>query len=1129
MEIQSPNFAFLAAHDPTLVRFAAQAERYFADDPNTTLFKLRQFAEALAKRAAGHTSVWSGPETSFLDVLYALRNRGVLDRTVEDLFHGIRKSGNAAAHDAADSHREALHQLKAARQLAIWFHRSFGHDKSFRPGAFVPPPDPSAATEALRDELEALRASLAHVSEEASQAVAQAAQEAAQRAEAEQAARRAYEDLEAALGLAEETEAQLALARQEFDERIGSLQAAAAAAPVEEVAAVVAAAAEAAAGIDLGEADTRELIDAQLRAARWEADTVVLRWSKGTRPTKGRNLAIAEWPTSSGPADYVLFTGLVPVAIVEAKRESKDVPGVIPQAKRYSRDYVVQAEEVPAGPWGDLHVPFLFVTNGRPFLRQVRTASGVWFLDARRSTNHARPLASWYSPEGLRGLLGQDLERAEEKLQHEPRDYLPLRDYQREAIAAIEKAVTQGQREILVAMATGTGKTRTCIALVYRLIKAGCFRRVLFLVDRSTLGRQAADAFGAVRLENLQTFRDIYDVKELGDARPDQDTRLHISTVQGMVKRLLFPGDADPLLPVDLYDCVVVDECHRGYTLDREMSDAELGFRSEADYVGKYRQVLDYFDAVRIGLTATPALHTTEIFGRPVFTYSYRQAVIDGYLVDHEPPIRIVTALAEDGITWVAGEEMAVYRVRQQQVDLVETPDEVNVEVEEFNRRVLTENFNRVVCRQLARDIDPSLPGKTLLFCANDRHADLVVLLLKEAFEEQYGSIEDDAVIKITGAADKPMSLFLRFKNEPNQLKVVVTVDLLTTGIDVPAISNLVFLRRVKSRILYEQMLGRATRLCPEIGKERFRIFDAVDLYSALEPYSSMRPVVVNPKITFRQLVEELGAVDDEETRGGVHDQLVAKLQRKKARLVGQRVEEFVTLAGLEPDEAIAEIKGLTPEETFLWFQDRPGLAEYLDRTTTGDGAVLLISDHEDELRRIERGYGTATKPDDYLESFGRWVQEHLNEIPALVLVTTRPRELTRQQLRSLKLALDEAGYTETSLRVAWRELTNQDIAASIIGFIRQQALGSPLLPYDERVDRALKAILGRHAWTAPQRKWLERIAKQLKAETVVDRAALDRGQFKSMGGFGRMNKVFDGRLEEVLGELSEAVWEETG
>ena len=188
-----------------------------------------------------------------------------------------------------------------------------------------------------------------------------------------------------------------------------------------------------------------------------------------------------------------------------------------------------------------------------------------------------------------------------------------------------------------------------------------------------------------------------------------------------------------------------------------------------------------------------------------------------------------------------------------------------------------------------------------------------------------------------------------------------------------------------------------------------------------------------------------------------------------------------------------------------------------------------MISEHPDELRRIERGYGTATKPDDYLESFGRWIQEHLNEIPALVLVTTRPRDLTRQQLRGLKLALDEAGYTETNLRVAWRELTNQDIAASIMGFIRQQALGSPLVPYDERVDRALKAILGRHAWTAPQRKWLERIAKQLKAETVVDRAALDRGQFKSMGGFGRMNKVFDGRLEEVLGELSEALWEETG
>jgi type I restriction enzyme, R subunit len=1127
VKVQSPNFAFLAKHDPLLVRYAAQAERYFAGDPNTCLFKLRQFGETLAKQAAGNTSSWRGVEASFVDVLNDLASAGALTPEARELFHDLRRSGNAAAHGHIDTHREALHQLKAARRLAIWFHKAFGGDPSFKPGPFVPPPDPGAATEALQEELEALRASLANLEAEAEESASQAAQEAAHRAAAEEEARRAYADLEAAMELATETEAQLTAARAAFDDRLGTLQFQLAAQP-ELAAAAVAAAAQAGAELTADEAETREKIDAQLRAVGWEADTIVLRWSKGTRPMKGRDLAIAEWPTESGPVDYVLFAGLTPVAIVEAKRESKNVRGVIGQSKRYSRGFLDKGQSTPTGPWDDYRVPFLFATNGRPFLRQLKDESGIWFLDARLPTNHPRALVGWYSSEGLLGLLDQDIAEAEDKLRSEPKDYLPLRAYQRDAIDAVEEALSEEQREILLAMATGTGKTRTCIALVYRLIKSGRFRRVLFLVDRSALGKQASDAFGSVHMENLQSFKDIYDVKELGDLRPDEDTRLQIATVQGMVKRLLYPGDDDAPLPVDQYDCIVIDECHRGYTLDREMSESELTFRSEADYVSKYRQVLDHFDAVKVGLTATPALHTTEIFGRPVFTYSYRQAVIDGHLIDHEPPIGIVTALAEDGITWMAGEEMAVYRVRTGQLDLVEAPDEVNVEVEKFNLRVLTENFNRVVCTQLAREIDPTLPGKTLIFCANDRHADTVVGLLKEAFEAQYGPTPDDTVMKITGAADKPMSLFLRFKNEPNQIKVAVTVDLLTTGIDVPEITNLVFIRRVRSRILFEQMKGRATRQCDDIDKEVFRIYDAVDLFSALAPWDTMKPVVVDPKVTFMQLASELTRIEDDDALREVHEQLVAKLQRKKRRLVGERADQFEALAGMQPEDAVELVRHQNPKETARWFAERPGLAAYLDRST-GDGAVLLVSEHEDELRRIERGYGAATEPDDYLESFGRWVQEHLNEIPALVLVTTRPRDLTRQQLRSLKLALDGAGYTETSLRVAWREATNQDIAASIIGFIRQQALGSPLVPYDERVDRALKAVLGRQPWTGPQRKWLERIAKQLREETVVDRASLDRGGFRDQGGFKRLNKVFDGRLDDVLGELSEAVWTEAG
>jgi hypothetical protein len=176
--------------------------------------------------------------------------------------------------------------------------------------------------------------------------------------------------------------------------------------------------------------------------------------------------------------------------------------------------------------------------------------------------------------------------------------------------------------------------------------------------------------------------------------------------------------------------------------------------------------VLDHFDAIKIGLTATSAEHTVNIFGRPIFNYSYRQAVIVGWLIDHEPPIRIVTALAEDGITWKKGSTIQTYLPFSGEIDPVLAPDEVQVEIDEFNRRVLTENSNRVVCAELAKQLDPSLPGKTIIFAATDQHADMVVDLLKRAFAEQYGTVEDDAVRKITSAADKPLKAIRAFKNE---------------------------------------------------------------------------------------------------------------------------------------------------------------------------------------------------------------------------------------------------------------------------------------------------------------------------------------------------------------------------
>ncbi|HEY9299581.1 MAG TPA: type I restriction-modification enzyme R subunit C-terminal domain-containing protein, partial [Phormidium sp.] len=202
--------------------------------------------------------------------------------------------------------------------------------------------------------------------------------------------------------------------------------------------------------------------------------------------------------------------------------------------------------------------------------------------------------------------------------------------------------------------------------------------------------------------------------------------------------------------------------------------------------------------------------------------------------------------------------------------------------------------------------------------------------------------------------------------------------------------------------------------------------------------------------------------------------------------------------------------------------------AEMLDRRDGGMKTVL-ISRHQDVLRSVERGYGDAERPQDYLEGFSAFLRENLNKIPALLVVTQRPRDLTRSQLKELRLLLDGLGFSETNLQVAWRETTNQDIAASIIGFIRQAALGDALVPYGDRVDRAMQKILSSRAWTVPQRKWLERIGQQLKVEVIVDREAFERGQFKAQGGFERINKAFDGRLEEILVEINESLWQNIG
>ena len=1113
------NFAHLQAHDEQLLRLGMLAERYFAEDPNTCLLKLRQLAELLAQITASNVGILDRPEDGQYGLLLRLRDHGILPPEIFQLFGEIRRTGNAANHELAGDRRTALAALKIVWQLGVWYHRTFAKP-DFKSGPFIPPESPADESAELRTELDSLSKALADY-EAAHHEKSQQLDSLVAELQAAKSEKAFWESMAA------ETEAE----KNALQARLAAKQAESAAQP-QKSAALVKSSVHAASHLHLDESETRLLIDEQLRQAGWIVDSQNLRFSKGARPEKGKNMAIAEWPTESGPADYAFFVGLLAIAVTEAKRKHVDVSSALVQAKRYSRDFKASPETVLHGRnWGaedEYRIPFVFSSNGRPFLRQLATRSGIWFCDLRRPENLSEPLQGWFTPEGLTALLKRDEDAAHHQLANEKFDYgFDIRYYQQDAILTTEDGIARGLRELLLAMATGTGKTKTCIALIYRLLKTKRFRRILFLVDRSALGEQAANAFKDTRMENLNTFAETFGIKEIDEQSPDSDTAVHIATIQGMVRRVLYPSETNPQPAIDQYDCIIVDECHRGYLLDREMSETEQTFRSFEDYVSKYRRVLDYFSAVKIGLTATPALHTSEIFGVPVFNYTYREAVIDGFLIDHDPPFKIRTELSEKGIAWAKGDEVKIYKPDTSEVDLATAPDEIKIEVEQFNKRVITEPFNRVVCEYLASELDPASPRKTLIFCANDAHADLVVKLLKDAFRDAYGYVDDDAVIKITGTADKPLKLIRRFKNERNP-NVAVTVDLLTTGIDVPAICNLVFLRRVNSRILYDQMLGRATRRCDEIEKEAFRVFDAVGLYDALEGLTSMRPVVADPNISFTQLCREITEAPDEEARSLIRDQLLAKLQRKKRHLTEKAARDFEVVAGMSPEKFIAKLSKLTVPEVADWFVNNPGLGEILDRRSDAPPQPVFISEHPDQLSGVERGYGTSTKPEDYIQSFKDFINSKDNRIPALITVVTRPQELTRKQLKELRYELDKAGYSETNLGVAWSQMTNQDIAASIIGFIRQAAIGDPLIPFSERVDRALQTMLSSKGWTQPQRDWLKKLAAQTKALNLVDRAAIDDPVLlfkREGGGFTRLNKIFDGKLDQVLNHFNNAVW----
>lgn len=881
----------------------------------------------------------------------------------------------------------------------------------------------------------------------------------------------------------------------------------------------------------LTEAETRQLIDRQLQEVGWEADSEKLNnWKYKTAPQKGHNMAIAEWVLPNGQrTDYALFKGLEFYGIVEAKKWDQDIAGQMAQPKEYSREVPFRSDYLLVdNDMGEYKVPFIYTANGRPYLKQYKEKSGIWFWDARNSKESAYALEEFHHPEDLAlKLTSQNPELADKDLvDDEDFPKFADRDYQVEAIKSIEEAIKNGKKRILLAMATGTGKTRTAIALMYRLLKHKRARRILYLVDRNSLGQQTADAIKDNKIGNL-SIASIYGVKELKDKLPDASTKIQIATVQGMIKRLFYNDDKEEKPSVGQYDFIIVDEAHRGYAEDKELSEKEYHFYDQNDYVSQYRRVVDYFDATAIGMTATPALQTTDIFGKPVYSYSYQQAVLDNYLVDHDAPTIIKTKLSQEGIHFKKGAEIDLFDQSSESIKSEKLPDNMNFEVKDFNKRVITESFNRVVCDYLAQNClnpnDPEL-GKTLIFAATDSHADMVVRLLKESFKNAGNPVDDDAIEKITGSIRHPNNEIKLFKNEKNP-NIAVTVDLLTTGVDVPEITNLVFLRRVQSRILYEQMLGRATRLCPEIHKSVFNIYDAVGIYDAMNKVTNMKPVVKNVSHDVHYFIDQKHQFEINDNFKQYQIDMTAAIDRKIKRMNDSKRKEFERLTEINSiDQWARDLPRLNNQEFLKEWKN----FEQLDRLSTGS-QKQYISNEPDEYLGIERGYGQGnSNPEDYIESFNKFIKENVNEIPALQIVATRPKDLTYDELKKIKLELEKKGFKENDLQTAWKSANQVQTTADIISFIRQAAVGSELVDHNVRIHNAMQKVYGMADWNMVQKSWLKKIENQLLSSTVLGpnaETAFSSNYFKRQGGYKQMRKIFSDNADQIIYVLNENLY----
>ncbi len=906
----------------------------------------------------------------------------------------------------------------------------------------------------------------------------------------------------------------------------------------------------------------RQTIDAMLAAAGWRVQDVAQ-----ANLTAARGVAIREYALQGGlEADYLLFVDGRAVGVIEAKPEGHTLSGVAEQTRGYTAAYPSNLPHV--------QLP----------LRSAYESTGVetHFRDENDPDPRSRSVFSFHRPDTLAEWVGQaDTLRARLRALP-PLDTQGLWECQVRAIRGLEHSFAEDHPRALIQMATGSGKTRTAVSFVHRLIKYAGARRVLFLVDRRTLGKQTHNEFQQFPLpQDGRNFTKVYNVQHLTSNAFDDVSRVTISTIQRLYSMLrgeeLAPeleeesafalAAADdrprevaynPDFPLETFDFIVTDECHRSiYHL--------------------WRQVLEYFDAHLIGLTATPSKQTIGFFNRNlVMEYSHEDAVADGVNVGYDV-YRIKTRITESGSQVEAGQ----YVDRRSKLTRARRWEELDNDLEyganQLDRDVVAEDQIRTVIRafrdRLFTDIFPGRTEapKTLIFAKSDSHAEDIVTIVREEFGKG-----NEFCKKITYTAEKPEALINQFRNSYHP-RIAVTVDMISTGTDVKPLECLLFLRDVKSRVYFDQMKGRGTRVISETDlqavtpdakhKTHFVIVDAVGVTETDK--TDTRPLERNPFVPFKDLLLGIALGNRDPDRLSSLANRLARLDHEIAAEDRAAVEQEsggVTLhqmtrkllEAIDPDaqivraqeisgtpepteEQIAQAAAQLTEEACRVFNSPAVRERLLAAKTNAEQTIDTVS--QDEVLFAGADGKAKERAEAAVTSFRQFLEDNKDEIIALQILYSRPygaRHLTYEAVRQLAEAITRPPYGLTTARLwaAYQQLEAskvrgagvQRVFTDIVSLVRFALQEEQVLePFRDRVDYRFEAWLAKQEasgrlFTDEQREWLKLIKGHVAASVDIRLTDFEETPFFEKGGPVRARQVFGKDLQGILDELSEVL-----